>query len=98
MVETAEQTKGIQHLFQERLDNLKRKDYRKYKILTADLFEWGAAIGSRLNGNGNLGDLVETQIECIAKDMMKGPEYIVNCMFNNYLKGDNYAFASLFHH
>ncbi len=97
MVETIEQAKGIQDLFQEGLDLLKREDYRKYKILTADLFEWSAAIASHTGGNGNLGELVEAQIECIAKEMKKDPEYIVNCMFSNYLKGDSYAFASLFH-
>lgn len=98
MVETIEQTRGIQDLFQERLDGLKRKDYRKYRILAGELFEWGAAISSKLNGNGNLGDLVERQIICLSEDSRTEPKEIVNKMFDAYLKGNEYAFVSLFHH
>lgn len=98
MVGTIEQTRGIQDLFQERLDELKGRDYRKYRILAGELFEWGAAISPSLGGNGNLGELVDRQIRCLSEGSRREPREIVNQMFNDYLAGNDYAFTSLFHH
>ncbi len=96
MVGTIEQTRGIQDLFEKKLDELKRKDYRGYRNFCSELFEWGAAVSSKLNGN--LGDLVKRQINFIAEDVKANPQELLNSMFDNYIQGDDYTFVSLFYH
>lgn len=87
----------LQNLFEKRLNELKIKDYRRYRALTGELFEWGAAVG-RMSTGRNLGDLVGEQVKFIAEDTKTNPEEFVNRMFNDYLKGNDDAFASLFHY
>nr|QBM01388.1 hypothetical protein [uncultured archaeon] len=86
---------NIQDLFERKLNELKVRDYRKYRQFTSGLFDWGARIGGK-TGAKNLSDLIEQQIMSIAENEKISPEQLVKNMFEDYINGRDYLSSRLF--